>query len=93
VCHDVQFIYVFDKSGGVIDFDPIQLTKYGNEHFSEADVAKIRGRILGKHIFEPFVFDAKVDSVTRATITSAVIFKGLNKGASLYEELKKRGLL
>ena len=93
VCHDVHFIYVFDTSGKVLHFDPLQLTKYGNESFSEADVAKIRGRVLGKHIFEPFVFDAKVDSVTRATITSAVIFKGLNEGECLFEGLEEKGLI
>jgi hypothetical protein len=93
VCHDVHFIYVFDKTGEVLHFVPLQLTKYGNKNFSEADVAKIRGRILGKHIFEPFVFDAKVDSVTRATITSAVIFKGLNEGQVLFKELRQQGLI
>jgi hypothetical protein len=93
VCHDVHFIYVFDKSGEILHFVPVQLTKYGNKDFSEADVAKIRGRIVGKHIFEPFVFDAKVDSVTRATITSAVIFKGLNEGQALFKELQEQGLI
>jgi hypothetical protein len=93
VCHDVHFIYVFDKSGEILHFLPIQLTKYGNKDFNEADVAKIRGRIVGKHIFEPFVFDAKVDSVTRATITSAVIFKGLNEGQALFKELQEQGLI
>jgi hypothetical protein len=93
VCHDVHFIYVFDKSGKILHFDPLQLTKYGNKSFNETDVAKIRGRILGKHIFEPFVFDAKVDSVTRATITSAVIFKGLNEGKALFKGLQEQGLI
>ena len=93
VCHDVHFIYVFDRSGEVLYFDPLQLTKYGNESFSDTDVAKIRGRVLGKHIFEPFVFDAKVDSVTRATITSAVIFRGLNEGKCLFEGLQEKGLI
>jgi hypothetical protein len=93
VCHDVHFIYVFDTSGEVLQFDPLQLTKYGNESFSKADVAKIRGRVLGKHIFEPFLFDAKVDSVTRATITSAVIFRGLNEGECLFEGLQEKGLI
>lgn len=93
VCHDVHFIYVFDKTGEVLEFDPIQLTKKGNIDFSEADVDKMRKRVVGKYIFEPFVFDAKVDSVTYATITCAVIFKGLNEGQSLFKELQQQGLI
>ncbi|MBW1743481.1 MAG: hypothetical protein JRJ47_08655, partial [Deltaproteobacteria bacterium] len=93
VCHDVHFIYVFDKTGRVLEFDPLQLTKKGNEDFNEADVDKIRKRVVGKYIFEPFVFDAKVDSVTYATITCAVIFKGLNEGQSLFKELQQQGLI
>jgi len=93
VCHDVHFIYVFDKTGRVLEFDPLQLTKKGNRDFSEADVDKIRKRVVGKYIFEPFVFDAKIDSVTYATITCAVIFKGLNEGQTLFKELQQQGLL
>ncbi|MBW2170659.1 MAG: hypothetical protein JRF69_01550 [Deltaproteobacteria bacterium] len=93
VCHDVHFIYVFDKTGKVLEFDPLQLTKKGNRDFDEADVDKIRKRVVGKYVFEPFVFDAKVDSVTYATITCAVIFKGLNEGQSLFKELQQQGLI
>ncbi|MBW1741945.1 MAG: hypothetical protein JRI70_06845 [Deltaproteobacteria bacterium] len=93
VCHDVHFIYVFDKTGKVLEFDPLQLTKKGNRDFSKADVDKIRERVVGKYIFEPFVFDAKVDSVTYATITCAVIFKGFNEGQTLFKELQQQGLI
>jgi hypothetical protein len=93
VCHDIHFIYVFDGTGKIVQFIPLQLTKYGNRHFNEADVAKMRERILGKQVYDPFEFDAKVDSVTRATITCAVIFKSLNQGQGLFKELKERDLI
>jgi len=93
VCHDIHFIYIFDGTGKIVEFIPLQLTKYGNKHFNEEDVAKMRVRIVGKQVYDPFQFDAKVDSVTRATITCAVIFKSLNEGQGLFKELKEKGLI
>jgi hypothetical protein len=93
VCHDVHFIYVFDVTGKILRFIPLQLSKYGNEDFDEADVAKMRDRIVGRHIYKPFEFSPKVDAVSRATITSAVIFNSLNDGKSLFKELEKKGLI
>jgi hypothetical protein len=69
------------------------LTKYGNEDWDEADIGAMRRRIVGRYIYRPFSFKAKVDAVTSATITSAAIFRGLNEGQVLFEELKARGLL
>jgi hypothetical protein len=97
VCHDIHFIYVFDATGKILQFIPLQLAKYvakyGNVAWNEADVAKIREHIVGKYVYKPFVFDAKVDAVTSATITSAVIFKGLNDGQALFDDLKEKGLI
>jgi hypothetical protein len=88
VCHDTHFIYVFDATGKILQFIPLLLAKYGNVVFDEADVAKMRGRIVGKYLYTPFIFDPKVDAVTSATITSLVIFKGLNDGQALFDELR-----
>lgn len=93
VCHDVHFIYVFDATGKILQFIPIQLSKYGNKDFDETDVAKMRERIVGRHIYNPFKFDTNVDAVTHATITSAVIFKSLNDGMSLFKQLSEKGLI
>ena len=86
-------VYVFDGTGKIVQFIPLQLTKYGNRHFNEEDIAKMRGRIVGKQVYDPFQFDAKVDTVARATITCAVIFKSLNEGQGLFKELKERDLI
>ncbi len=93
LCHDVHFIYMFDVSGKVMGFVPLQLTKYGNKPWSEADIAKMRSRIVGKHLFKPFIFDHEVDAVSSATITSAQIFNSLSKGEALMKELKGKGLI
>jgi hypothetical protein len=93
VCHDTHFIYVFEASGKILDFIPLQLAKYGNVPWNEADVAKIRGKIMDRYIYNPFSFDGRVDAVTSATITSAAIFKGLNEGQVLFKELRERGLI
>jgi hypothetical protein len=93
VCHDTHFIYTFEGSGKILDFIPLQLLKYGNVPWEEADVIKMSQKIVGRYIFNPFSFDARLDAVTSATITSAAIFKGLNEGQILFKELKEKGLI
>jgi hypothetical protein len=93
VCHDTHFIYIFEESGKILDFIPLQLAKFGNVPWSESDVTKIRGKIMGRYIYNPFSFDGRVDAVSSATITSAAIFKGLNEGQILFKELRERGLI
>jgi hypothetical protein len=88
ICHDAHFMYVFDESGRIIKFIPIQLTKYGNESWDDEDVAKMRGLVVGRSLFEPFDYDAEVDGVSSATITSAVIFKTLNEGRALFDAIE-----
>jgi hypothetical protein len=93
VCHETHFIYTFEAGGKILQFIPIQLTKYGNEDWDEADMAKMRQRIVGRYIYHPFAFKAKVDAVTSATITSAAIYRGLNEGQLIFRELQARGLI
>ena len=92
LCHDVHFIYVFDSSGEVLKFEPIQLTKWGNKPWDESDVAKMRERILGRYIAQPYLFNPEVDAVSSATITSAIIIDAVFRGKKLLEELRDRGL-
>ena len=93
VCHETHFIYTFEAGGKILQFIPIQLTKYGNEDWDETDMARMRQRIVGRYIYHPFAFKAKVDAVTSATITSAAIYKGLNEGQLIFKELKAGGLI
>jgi thiol-disulfide isomerase/thioredoxin len=92
-CHDLHFIYVFDVAGKVLRFVPLQVTKYENEEFDEDDLRKIRSRIVGKYLSNTFIFDPKVDAVSSATITSALIFDSFSKGKALMDELKGKGLI
>jgi peroxiredoxin len=93
VCHDARFIYVFDSTGKVVGFTPIELTKYGNKPWDETDLSKLRSRVLGRYIFKSVVFDPKVDAIASATITSAVVLDSLSRGEAILEELKKRGMI
>ena len=72
---------------------PLQLPKYGNVLWDEADVAKMRERVVDKYVYQSFVFDVKVDAVTSATIISAVIFESLKESLPLFKELKEKGLI
>ncbi len=88
VCHEIQFIFVFDGKGEVIGFEPIYLTKGGNEAWSEADIEKTRERVLGKSIFRLMDFNPEVDAVTSATITSAIIFRAIAQGKIIYRFMR-----
>lgn len=88
VCHEIQFIFVFNEKGKVIRFEPIYLTKTGNEIWNEEDIEKMRGRVLEKTIFQLMDFDPEVDAVTSATITSAIIFKAIAQGKVIYRFMK-----
>lgn len=93
VCHPFHFIYTFDSSGKILQFIPLQLSKYGNVPWDREDAEKMRRRLVGRYIFNPFAFDRKADAVTSATITSAGIFKALNNGQTIFSELQAKGLI
>ena len=89
ICHDTFFIYTFDTEGKVVEIIPIQVTKNDNLDWTEEDIQKLRTRTLGRSILKPFPFDPGVDSVSGATITSALIFESLDKAKEIYMKLKK----
>jgi peroxiredoxin len=91
VCHDIHFIYVFDTKGKVLKFVPLHLTKYGNKAWSAKDVTKMRGQVVGKYITEPLAFNPEVDAVSKATITSSIIYDSISQGESLLKALKEKG--
>jgi len=93
ICHDTFFIYTFDTEGKVVEIIPIQLTKNDNLDWTEEDIRKLRGRTLGRSILKPFPFDPSVDSISGATITSALIFESLDKAKEIHEKLKKEKLI
>lgn len=90
-CHDLHFAYVFDTEGKILDFIPLQLTKYGNEVWSKADIRKMWQQVVGTSVTAPFVFNPEVDAISSATITSAMIYDSLSKGEALLSELKQKG--
>jgi hypothetical protein len=93
VCHDVHFIYVFDATGKILQLIPLQLTKWGNKPWDEADIEQMRKRIVGRYIQSSFDFDPEIDAVSSATITSSIIFKSLEEELGTFGELKEKGFL
>jgi len=91
ICHDTFFIYTFDSTGKVVDIVPVQLTKIDNLHWTEEDIKKLKSRTVGKSILKPFSFDARVDSISGATVTAVLIFDSLDKAKEIFEKLKKEG--
>ena len=52
----------------------------------------MRARLVGSNLAEPLVFNAAVDAVTSATITSAVIFDAVGQGRSIAAGIVRQGL-
>jgi len=93
VCHNVHFFYLFDQNGRVTDFEPLHLTKYGNVEWSAKDTKTFRRRVVGRALAGDWHFDPKVDAVTSATMTAAIIFNSLDEGRTLLEGLRSLGEL
>jgi peroxiredoxin len=91
VCHDIHFLYLFDRQGIIRDFVPIHVTKYGNKPFEEKDIEKTRQALVGKNLTMPIQYNPQTDAVTSASMTSALIFKSVKDGSRLFEALKKEG--
>ena len=91
VCHDTHFYYLIDQEGRLIYFNPIHVTKYGNLNWNYQDIVQLRSRLLGKDLFKPLPFDPSVDAVSQATMSSYLIFEGLNETKIVLRDYSENG--
>jgi len=89
VCHGLHFIVIFNREGIITGFTPIHLTKYGNITWTDADIAFMRERIVGRSMLTQKPFSHATDAVSSATMSSALIFNSLNKLSAVFNELKE----
>jgi hypothetical protein len=90
VCHSTHFFFTFDEKGMVINFLPLEATKVDNIPWDAEDIEKMKKRLIGRSILQPTDFDARVDSVSSATMTAILIVNSVNAAKSLYEGLKSQ---
>ena len=91
VCHDIHFYFIFDQNGRLVSFHPIHITKYGNVVLDEKDVEKIQSRTAGKDLFKDIPFDPFVDAVTQATMSSYLVYEGLNETKTVLKDFQGNG--
>ena len=91
VCHDIHYYYILDQDGYLVSFNPIHITKYGNVSWDQKDIEKIQSRFLGKNVFKNLSFDPYVDAVSQATMSSYLIFDGLNETKVVLKDFKDNG--
>ena len=93
ICHATHFFYTFNEKGMIINFFPLQVTKFDNLPWEAQEVGKMKQRLIGRSILQPSDFDPQVDSVSTATMTSALIVDSVNKAKALYQGLKSEGYI
>ena len=74
-----------------MDFVPIHLTKYGNTLWTSQDTKYLKSRIKGTSIFSSIPFNPKVDAVSTATMSSSLIFEGVNEGKQVFADATDYG--
>lgn len=89
VCHDIFFVLLFTDEGKIVNFTPIHVTKYENVPIDEAEIAFMRKRVIGRYITEPIEFDREVDAISKATMSSELIFDTIRRLRRAYEPLKE----
>ena len=87
LCHGIHFIIVFNTAGTIVNFMPLHVTKWGNVAWDETDSAFMRHRLKGRSVLQPQLFDAQVDAVATATMSSALIVNSVNTLGSLRARL------
>jgi len=93
ICHATHFFFTFNDKGMIINFLPLQVTKVDNASWDAKEMEKMKGRLVGRSILQPTDFDPQVDSISSATMTSALIVDSVNKAKSLYDGLKGKGYI
>ena len=57
------------------------------------DIDKVIGAFISKNIHDEIEYDSNVDAVSSATITTALIYDSINKGATIFGLLKAKGYI
>ena len=91
ICHDIHFYFLLNREGRLVYFSPIHLTKYGNLNWTYQEIMDIKSRIKGKDLFKPLPFNPQVDAVSQATMTSFLIFEGLNDTKAVLNDFSEAG--
>jgi len=87
LCHDTHFVYSIDGRGRVVAFIPIALPKRGNAHWTADETAAFGEKFTGKNIHDTFMFNAKTDAVSGATITSSLVYEGFNRAKKIFKQM------
>jgi hypothetical protein len=93
ICHATHFFFTFDEKGMIVNFLPLQVTKVDNLSWDAKEVGQMKQRLVGRSVLQPVDFDSKVDAISSATMTTALIVDSINKATALYEELKNKGYI
>jgi len=84
-------VYLFDQAGIVTDFFPLEITKFGNQPWTDADREKVRNSLVGRSIFENFDFNPAVDAVSTATMSTSMIYESMDMAREHFKDFYEYG--
>ena len=93
IFHATHFFFTFDEKGMIVNFLPLLVTKGDNLPWDAKEVEQMKEHLVGRSILHPVEFNAHLDAISTATITSALIVDSTNKATVLYEGLKDKGYI
>lgn len=88
LCHTNVFAFAFDGGGKVAGFQPIYVTKIGNEDWTDEDTKGFESRLTGRQMTS-LSFDPEIDAVTGASMSSSLIYDEIRKTSKMLDTLKK----
>jgi hypothetical protein len=88
LCHTNTFAFAFDTTGKVVGFQPIYVTKIGNQNWSDDDTAAFESRLTGRKMTS-LGFDPDIDAVTGATMSSSLIYDEIRRTAAMLDKLSE----
>jgi hypothetical protein len=92
-CHNIFYVYSFDDRGDFLKFIPISISKLDNEPWDKEDLDKIRKSFKEKSLLQEIPFNAEIDAITSATISTKLVYDNMGKTNLVIQKLIALGYM
>lgn len=93
ICHNIFFIILFNDEGMIVNYTSVRVTKGNNIIWDENDDDFMKKKLIGRSILGENVFNPEVDTVSTATMSTALIFDTIRRLGYSYRIMEDRNLV